>query len=274
MNDGFWNVIGLLGATLDVVSPGTLDLAGGGNGNNDSADGVLLGAPYALGHGYVIYTTFQANWSSIVAGNGWLALDPFANTLNPLLASVGNAPDVANDGGFNATIDNNSRDAVTVNPVTLQTGTTYNIATRYDVDRASSTLWVNATNEVDPNGTNVTATDVTTPQPISDIVVNQNGGVGDTWAVALDDLTVTVVVKPVVNSISVVGGNVIIVFTAGVSDTPSNFGVNSTTDLTIPFSAASPVITSLGGGVFQATLPVSANQSFYRVTRQPFGFSY
>lgn len=275
INDGVWNEIGISGSvTLPVGPTGTLDLSGGGNGNNDSANAVLLGAPYTPGHGYVIYTTFQANWSSLVAGNGWLALDPFGDTLNPLIASVGNVPDAAGDGGFNATIDNNSGDAVSTNQATLQLGTTYNIATRYDVDRGTATLWVNATNEADPNGTNVTATDVTTPEPISDIVVNENGGVGGAWAVDLDDLTVTVVSRPAINSISVVGGNVQIVFTAGVNDTPSDFGVNGTANLTIPPGLANPTITPLGGGVFQATLPVSASQGFYQVYRQPFGFSY
>jgi hypothetical protein len=273
VNDGIWNLIGLSGALL-TVNNNTIALVGGGNGNNDSANGVLLGAPYALGHGYVIYTTFEAAWSSLVAGNGWLALDPFANTLAPLLASVGNTPDAANDGGFNATIDNNSGDPVTTNQATLQLNAVYNIATRYDVDSATATLWVNATNEVDPNGTNVTATDVITPEPISDIVLNQNGGVGGAFAVALADLTVTVVNRPVIDSISVVGSNVQIVFAAGVNDTPSNFFLTSTANLAIPFGAASPMITSLGGGVFQATLPVSASQGFYKVGRQPFGFSY
>jgi hypothetical protein len=76
------------------------------------------------------------------------------------------------------------------------------------------------------------------------------------------------------NAISVAGGNVQIVFTAGVNDTASSFFVTSTTNLTMPFTAASATITSLGGGVFKATLPVSANQTFYQLGRQPFGFSY
>jgi hypothetical protein len=77
-----------------------------------------------------------------------------------------------------------------------------------------------------------------------------------------------------VNSISLVGGNAQIVFTAGVNDTPSNFGVNGTTNLTTPFTATSATITSLGGGVFKAALPVSGNQGFYQAARQPFVFSY
>jgi len=269
VNDGIWNGIGPSGPILSV-SGDSLDFAVNGNGEEGYAN--LLGAPYAPGNGYVIYTTFQANWSAF-SGFTWLSLGEFSGVGGFQYAGVGNVPDAALDGNFNVTIVNGPGGAGVDNPLILVPGTTYNIATRYDVDRAVATLWVNAASEADPLGTNVTATDIQAPATITDITLNQNGAAGEANLV-LNDVTINVVLRPRINSISLVGGSVQIIFTASPSDTASNFGVNSTTDLTIPFTVASPVITSLGGGVFKATLPASGNVGFYEVSRQPFVFSY
>jgi hypothetical protein len=268
-DDGVWTQIGPGGGVL-TISSGVLDLAANLNGEVGYAN--LLGAPYAPGSHALIYITFTANWSSFTPFS-WLSLAPFGGVSAAHIATVGNAPDSAADGGFNATIANNGADAVTTNLQTLTLGTTYDVAVRYDVDNASATLWIDATNEVDTNGTPVTATDVITPASISSLILSQNAGAASA-AVALDNLTVTVVNRPVVNKVIVTGGNVQITFTASAGDSTTDFGVTSTADLSIPFSATSPTITSLGGGVFQATLPVSGIKRFYSVYRQPFSFDY
>jgi hypothetical protein len=271
VNDGIWNEIGPSGPLLTVGSPGSLDITVNGNGEEAFAN--LLNGPYTPGHGYVIYTTFQGNWSAF-SGFTWMGLGAYSGAGGFQYAGVGNIPDPAADGGFNVTVVNGPGGAGVSVPETLEPGTTYNIATRYDVDRATATLWINATNEIDPNGTNVTATDVQAPSQISDITLNQNGAAGNA-TLTLDDLSVTVVLKPAASSISVAGGNVQIKFTADVNDTASSFIMNSTTNLlTTPFTAVNPTITSLGGGVFKATLPVSASQAFYQLGRRPFAFSY
>jgi hypothetical protein len=271
VNDGIWNEIGPSSTAILTVNTNTLDLQVNGNGEEAFAN--LLKGPYMPGHGYVIYTTFQANWTAF-AGFTWFGLGAYQGTGNFQYAGVGNVPDAAADGGFNVTIVNGPGGAGVSVPETLQPTTNYNIAVRYDVDLAKATLWVDATNETDPNGTNATATDVQAPSQISDITLNQNGAFGQA-TVAVNDLTVSVVVKPAVNSINVVGNSVQIVFTAGVNDTTSSFFVNSTTNLlTTPFRATSPTITSLGGGVFKAMLPAPANQTFYELGRTPFAFSY
>jgi hypothetical protein len=268
-DDGVWSQIGPGGPALNI-NGGVLDLVV--NLNGEVAFANLLGAPYAPGSHALIYTTFTANWS-VFTPFSWLSLAPFGGVSAAHIAAVGNIPDAAGDGGFNATIANNGADAVSTNLQTLATGTTYDIAVRYDVDKAQATLWINATNEADTNGTPVTANDVVVPGSISSIILSQGGAAGGA-SVALDDLTVSVVTPPQVNAVSVAGGSVQITFAAGVGDATTDFGVTSTTDLAVPFSAASPTITSLGGGVFRATLPVSENKSFYRVYRQPFNFNY
>ena len=158
VNDGIWNAIGPSGPILNVTS-NSLDFAVNANGEEGYAN--RLGGPYAPGHGYVIYTTFEADWASITAGNGWLSLGEFIRRRFPVPWSpvVGSIPDLAaNDGGFNATIVNGPGGAAVTNPATLTPGTTYNIATRYDVDRATAAIWINAANEADPTATSVIGT--------------------------------------------------------------------------------------------------------------------
>jgi len=138
------------------------------------------------------------------------------------------------------------------------------------LDTETATLWVNATNEADISATNVaTATDVTAPIAVSLVDLNQNGNTGN---LILDDLKVSVVTRPAITAIQVIGGNVQIDFTAGLIDGFSSFGVLATPNLDSPFAAANATISSLGGGAFRATLPASGNQGFYRLIRQPFNF--
>ncbi|HXI71422.1 MAG TPA: hypothetical protein VNN22_13785 [Verrucomicrobiae bacterium] len=237
--------------------------------NNDNAYAVLVGAPYATGSRSVIYITFTGNWVVVpTADSGsFVSLANNNTTSSPQACSIGSTPDIALDGNLNLRIANGG--GYTVYPLDLVPGTPYKIAARYDVDSATATLWIDATNEVDTSVTNITATDITAPVAFSLVDLNQNGNTGN---LALDDLKVSAVTRPQVNSISIVGSNVQIDFTAGVNDATTDFGVTSTTDLTSPFSDVSATITSLGGGVFRAMLPASGNQSFYRVKRQPFSF--
>jgi len=104
----------------------------------------------------------------------------------------------------------------TTNFFPIALGIPYSVAARYDVDTATATLWVNATNEADISPTNVaTAVDVTGPIAVSLVDLNQNGNTGN---LILDNLKVSVVTKPAITAIQVVGGNVQIDFTAGLTD--------------------------------------------------------
>jgi len=72
-----------------------------------------------------------------------------------------------------------------------------------------------------------------------------------------------------INSIVISGTNVVITFTSSsATDTTSSFTVQSAAVVTGPFTNVSPAasIISLGGGVFQATLPYTASsQMFYQI---------
>jgi hypothetical protein len=72
---------------------------------------------------------------------------------------------------------------------------------------------------------------------------------------------------PVITSIQVTGGNVLIDFIGQVSDTTSSYTVWRTADLTTPLTSISAGITSSGPGLFQATVTGATAPSFYRIRR-------
>ncbi|HWY75920.1 MAG TPA: hypothetical protein VN281_09905 [Verrucomicrobiae bacterium] len=238
---------------------------------NDNGYAPLVGAPLTIGKGTVIYTTFTGNWTTSPTANSgsFVSLARDNTSSSPQVCGIGSTPDSSADGGnLYLMIANGTGFTTNFFPIVL--GTTNTIAARYDVDTATSTLWVNATNEADISPTNVaTASDVTAPIAVSLVDLNQNGNTGD---LLLDDLKVSVVTKPAITTINVSGGNVQINFTAGVTDSISSFGVLAAPSPTSPFAPASAAISSLGGGAFSATLPASGSQEFYRLMRQPFNF--
>jgi hypothetical protein len=237
---------------------------------NDNGYAPLVNAPFTINRGTVIYVTFTGNWTVAPVANsgGFVSLSRDNTTSSPQVCNIGSTPDLSGDGGaLNLMIANGTGFATNFFPIVP--GTPYTIAARYDVDSATSTLWVNATNEADAAGTNVIASDVTAPIAVSLVDLNQNGNTGN---LILDDLKVSVVTRPAITAIRLVGGNVQIDFRAGLTDNASSFGLLATADLRSPLAAASATISSLGGGAFRATLPASGNQGFYRLIRQPFSF--
>jgi hypothetical protein len=268
-SDGIWarrgnvqfTTLGILANAVNVVS-GVV---------NDNGYGALVGAPYAPNKGAVIYITFTGNWSVAPTANSgaFVSLANNNTTSSPQVCNIGSTPDSSGDGGnLYLTIANGAGFTTNFYPIVL--GIPYTIAARYDVETATATLWVNATNEADISATNVaTATDVTAPIAVSLVDLNQNGNTGN---LILDDLKVSVVTRPAITAIQIIGGNVQIDFTAGVTDNVSSFGILATPNLNSPFAASNATISSLGAGAFRAILPASGDQGYYRLIRQPFNF--
>jgi hypothetical protein len=268
-SDGIWarrgnvqfTTLGIFANAVNVVS-GVV---------NDNGYGALVGAPYTPNKGAVIYITFTGNSSVAPTANSgaFVSLANNNTTSSPQVCNIGSTPDSSGDGGnLYLTIANATGFTTNFFPIIL--GTPYTVAARYDVETATATLWVNATNEADISTTNVaTATDVTAPIAVSLVDLNQNGNTGN---LILDDLKVSVVTRPAITAIQVISGNMQIDFTAGLIDGVSSFGVLAAPNLNSPFAAANATISSLGGGAFRATLPASGDQGFYRLIRQPFNF--
>jgi hypothetical protein len=70
---------------------------------------------------------------------------------------------------------------------------------------------------------------------------------------------------PNITSISVSGGTVTINFTGAPSALASSYSLVSSTIVNGAYSPVAAVVTSLGGGNFQATLAKSGSTEFYRV---------
>jgi hypothetical protein len=144
--------------------------------------GRLIGAPYSSGFGTVLYAAFKANFLNLPNSNP----DYFAHFANgstlrgriyPFIPT--NAP----FGTFHLAVGNATNSAEL--PMDLTTNVTYTLITRYDVDTATTTLWVNPTNETDLGAT---ATDSQSPATISEYGFRQASGFDST--ILIDDLRV------------------------------------------------------------------------------------
>src|SRR6185312_3539789 len=83
-----------------------------------------------------------------------------------------------------------------------------------------------------------------------------------------DNLRVATMQVPLITVIKTVGGNVQIDFTGSTSDTPASFALQSVGTVNGAFAdAPSAPITSLGGGLFRATVPLNGPVQFYRIRR-------
>jgi hypothetical protein len=243
------------------------------------ADGLsarLVGAPYTPESGAVLYTKFKATWPGVfgddprdVVGDSsgaFLLLGPNGTATADTLGMVGTVTNtldlhrvsVSNGGG-------------TFSPLAttdLALLTPYNIVMRYVVGSAQATLWVNATSESDPS---VTATDLQTPANGSYLHLRQQINMGNIY---IDDLTVVVVLPPVLTGITPPsGGSVEILFDGGAGATTADFAVEGSATVTGPYGPVSASFTDLGGGAFKAILSgVTGSENFYRVKRNPVQF--
>lgn len=143
----------------------------------------LIGAPYAKGAGTVLYAGFKARFLTLppakpgsfahFASGSYLRARLYAGTSNA-------APNC-----FRLAVANQAdADAVQL-PIDLPTNTTCTIVTRYDLDAATTTLWVNPAAESDPG---ISATDPQTPVTLSSYAFRQAADIGATML--LDDLRV------------------------------------------------------------------------------------
>ncbi|MEJ5239237.1 MAG: hypothetical protein WHT82_12815 [Limisphaera sp.] len=139
----------------------------------------------AVGQGIVLFTSFKLNLTSLPTGaNG----DYFAHfrdigTINYrgriFVTTNGAAP-----GTYRVGVANGGPTPNAVLPRDLQPNTTYLVLTRYNVDTAETTLWVNPSEE---SSGGVTATDPTTPVTLYFFSLRESGGIGE---LSVDDLKI------------------------------------------------------------------------------------
>jgi hypothetical protein len=144
--------------------------------------GTLAGGPYARSNGIVLYAAFKAKLLNLpkvspgyfahFVGGASLRGRVYIGTTNALA------------GTFRFSVANGS-DTVSELNTNLSTNMTYTVVTRYNIDNATTTLWLNPNAESDPG---VTATDSQTPINISGYGFRQDSSFGAT--LLIDDLQV------------------------------------------------------------------------------------
>jgi hypothetical protein len=155
--------------------------------------GSLIGAPYGTGFGTVLYAAFRAKFLTLPNSNP----DYFAHFANgstlrgriyPFIPT--NAP----FGIFHLAVGNATNSGEL--PIDLTTNVSYTLITRYNIDAAAATLWVNPTDETDGGAT---ATDSQSPATISEYAFRQASGFDST--ILIDDVKVGLSFASVTNSL-------------------------------------------------------------------------
>jgi hypothetical protein len=155
--------------------------------------GSLIGAPYTTGFGTVLYAAFKAKFLTLPNSTP----DHFAhfangNTLRGRIYPF--IPTNAQFGTFHLAIGNATNS--TELPIDLTTNVSYTLVTRYNVDTATATLWLNPTNETDAGAT---ATDAQSPATISEYDFRQASSFDST--ILIDDLRVGLSFASVTNTL-------------------------------------------------------------------------
>ncbi len=275
---GFWVRRNSSPQGVNLLTGGSQQAFMRASSSADDGAARLVGAPYAVGSGALLYLKCRVSWIDDGSGlfptnsNGGfvhLANNPTANSA--LTAEVSTITNNVPEGTFRLGLrdtagvvqPNTSVDLLQPAPISP----VYSIVARYDVDSGQSALWVDASSETAPS---VVSQDVASPQDISYVGLRQDVGIGHFY---LDDLQVVVITKPTLTGVtSPAGGTVDLYFTGGPGDATTSFEVERTASLSGTFDTVSAPITALGGNTFRATVPSSGDQGFYRVKRKPMTF--
>jgi hypothetical protein len=142
----------------------------------------LIGGPYARSNSTVLYASFKMTFVTLpkITPGLFAHFSDGSVLRGRIYAGTSNTI----EGNFRLFIANGSI-TNTIIPYILSTNATYTVVTRYDIDAASTTVWLNPTAETDPG---VTATDAQSASPVASYGFRQDSDLGAT--VLVDDLRV------------------------------------------------------------------------------------
>jgi hypothetical protein len=143
---------------------------------------LLIGAPYARSNSTVLYAAFNFHFFTLPKPTaGLFAHFGNGSTLRGrIYAGTTNAA----DGFFRLHVSNGAGASVEL-PIDLDTNITYEVVTRYEIDTALTTLWLNPTAESDQG---IQASDPQSSTAIAAYDFRQDPDIGAT--IAIDDLRV------------------------------------------------------------------------------------
>lgn len=167
-------------------TPGECQVLGGqlqvGGSQTEDVSATLAGAPFVRSNSTILYASFKFRALSLPKNTpGYFARFSNGNAnRGRVYAGLTNST----PGTFRLFVANGSDDT-TMMPMDLVTNMTYLVVTRYEVDTAATTLWLNPASESDAN---VTASDLPSTVTISSYGFRQDASLGATMLV--DDLRV------------------------------------------------------------------------------------
>jgi hypothetical protein len=214
----------------------------------------LWGGPYGKSNSIVLYASFKANFRSLPKlVPGYFAHFGQGTYLRGrIYASITNCW----SGGFRLCLSNGSDPEPSQTGFIMSTNTTYTVVVRYDIDSATTTLWVNPSAETDSG---LIATDVQTAVPIGAYGFRQDSDIGAT--IHVDDLKVGLTFAAVVSNLAVspIPLNIQSRGTQVVLSWPdSAFGLQSGAAARGPF-------TNIPGASSPFTNPATAPAKFFRL---------
>jgi hypothetical protein len=217
--------------------------------------GALIGGPYARSNSTVLYAAFKATFLTLPKSTpGYFASFANGSTLRGrIFAGTTNAA----PGSFQVLVANGSDTNTTAVAADLSTNTTYTLVTRYNIDSASTTLWLNPAAEGDPG---VTASDTQTAVSIASYGFRQDASFGAT--VLVDDMRVglsfaavtgtTATATPIPLKMQRIGNNAVL------SWTNSTFALQAA-------PAAKGTYTNVPNATSPYTNPITATPRFFRL---------
>jgi len=226
------------------VAQGQVELTGS---RSEDVYAPLPGGPYTRDNGTVLYASFRLTCVSLPR----TAPEYFAHFMggSSLRGRISIGTSNAFDGGYHLFVANGTDTNRMLAPV-LTTNIAYRIVSRYNVDAASTTLWLDPATEADVA---VTALDIVSPITISSYGFRQDSGLGS-GVVLVDDLRVGLTFASVTGgddtgpgrlSIEHVGGEVVLRW----SETGAELqeGALANGPFTTIAGAASPYTNTIGG---------------------------
>jgi hypothetical protein len=156
---------------------------------SEDVDAPLLGAPWTPDSA-ILYASFKVNFSALpLSGGGYFAHYNSGTFRCRIFTTTADAA----EGAFRLGIANGGNTANAVFPVDLQLDTDYTVVTRYNIDAATSSLWINPTSESDSSAT---ASDSATAVSVSAFSFRQNAGIG---TMRIDDVKVATSFESIVS---------------------------------------------------------------------------
>jgi hypothetical protein len=166
----FWSTHGGSTGQTQVAS----EKLGVQSSQSEDVNAALLRGPYPVGSGTTLYASFRVNFTGLPSTGGEY-LAHFGRTTATFRGRIFASTAGAATGSLRLGLSNGTSPQDTQVPMDLSLSNTYLVVIRYQIDSATSTLWINPSAGTDPG---TTAADSTTAVAIPAFAFRQSAGIG------------------------------------------------------------------------------------------------